>query len=45
MGGGLKGDEWEIYSEVDGVYSSERGVGGKGKKVDGIWFEEMVEMG
>jgi len=40
----LKADECLIYTDVDGVYTTDPRVAPKAKKVDRISFEEMLEM-
>lgn len=40
----LKADECQIYTDVDGVYTTDPRVAPKAKKVDRISFEEMLEM-
>ncbi|TCS40743.1 aspartate kinase [Reinekea marinisedimentorum] len=40
----LKADECQIYTDVDGVYTTDPRVVEKAKKLDQITFEEMLEM-
>ena len=40
----LNADECQIYTDVDGVYTTDPRVAPKAKKVDRISFEEMLEM-
>ena len=40
----LKADECQIYTDVDGVYTTDPRVVNKAKKLDRITFEEMLEM-
>lgn len=40
----LKADECQIYTDVDGVYTTDPRVAPKAKKLDRISFEEMLEM-
>ncbi|GAB3045054.1 aspartate kinase [Acinetobacter apis] len=40
----LKADECQIYTDVDGVYTTDPRVVSKAKKIDRISFEEMLEM-
>lgn len=40
----LKADECRIYTDVDGVYTTDPRVEPKAKKLDRITFEEMLEM-
>jgi len=40
----LKADECQIYTDVDGVYTTDPRVVSKAKKLDRITFEEMLEM-
>lgn len=40
----LKADECQIYTDVDGVYTTDPRVTSKAKKLDKITFEEMIEM-
>jgi aspartate kinase len=40
----LKADECQIYTDVDGVYTTDPRVAPKAKKLDRITFEEMLEM-
>lgn len=40
----LKADECQIYTDVDGVYTTDPRVAPKAKKIDRISFEEMLEM-
>jgi uridylate kinase len=39
----LKADECQIYTDVDGVYTTDPRVAPKAKKIDRISFEEMLE--
>lgn len=40
----LQADECQIYTDVDGVYTTDPRVVSKAKKLDHITFEEMLEM-
>lgn len=40
----LKADECQIYTDVDGVYTTDPRITSKAKKLDKITFEEMLEM-
>jgi aspartate kinase len=40
----LKADECQIYTDVDGVYTTDPRVVPEAKKLDTITFEEMLEM-
>ena len=40
----LKADRCDIYTDVDGVYTSDPKMTGKVKKLDKISYEEMIEM-
>lgn len=40
----LRADECQIYTDVDGVYTTDPRVVSKAKKLDRITFEEMLEM-
>lgn len=40
----LKADECQIYTDVDGVYTTDPRVAEKAKRLDKITFEEMLEM-
>ncbi len=40
----LKADECQIYTDVDGVYTTDPRVTSKAKKLNKITFEEMLEM-
>ena len=40
----LKADVCEIYTDVDGVYTTDPGICPKAKKLDVISYEEMLEM-
>jgi aspartate kinase len=40
----LKADECQIYTDVDGVYTTDPRVEPKARKLDRITFEEMLEM-
>jgi aspartate kinase len=40
----LKADECQIYTDVDGVYTTDPRVEPKARKLDTITFEEMLEM-
>lgn len=40
----LKADECQIYTDVDGVYTTDPRVAPKARKIDRISFEEMLEM-
>lgn len=44
MAAALKADECQIYTDVDGVYTTDPRVAPKAKKLDRITFEEMLEM-
>jgi aspartate kinase len=40
----LKADECQIYTDVDGVYTTDPRIAPKARKLDTITFEEMLEM-
>lgn len=40
----LKADECHIYTDVDGVYTTDPRVEPKARRLDRITFEEMLEM-
>ena len=40
----LKADECQIYTDVDGVYTTDPRIEPKARKLDKITFEEMLEM-
>ena len=44
MAAALKADECQIYTDVDGVYTTDPRVEPKARKLDQITFEEMLEM-
>ena len=44
MAAALKADECQIFTDVDGVYTTDPRVEPKAKKLDRITFEEMLEM-
>ena len=44
MAGALKADECQIFTDVDGVYTTDPRVEPKARKLDRITFEEMLEM-
>ena len=44
MAAALKADECQIYTDVNGVYTTDPRVAPKAKKLDRITFEEMLEM-
>jgi len=44
IAGALKADACEIYSDVDGVYTTDPRVEPKAKKLDFISYEEMLEL-
>ncbi len=44
MAAALKADECQIYTDVDGVYTTDPRVEPKAKRLDRITFEEMLEM-
>ena len=41
---GLKADRCDIYTDVDGVYTTDPRIVPKGRKLDAITFEEMLEL-
>uniref|UniRef100_UPI002628EA01 aspartate kinase n=1 Tax=uncultured Rhizobium sp. TaxID=155567 RepID=UPI002628EA01 len=41
---GLKADRCDIYTDVDGVYTTDPRIAPKAKRLDRISFEEMLEM-
>ncbi|MCU7892787.1 MAG: aspartate kinase [Candidatus Thiodiazotropha sp. (ex Ustalcina ferruginea)] len=44
MAAALKGDECQIYTDVDGVYTTDPRVEPKARRLERITFEEMLEM-
>ena len=44
MAAALKADECQIFTDVDGVYTTDPRVDPKARKLDRITFEEMLEM-
>lgn len=44
MAAALKADECQIYTDVDGVYTTDPRIEPKARKLDKITFEEMLEM-
>jgi aspartate kinase len=44
MAAALKADECQIYTDVDGVYTTDPRVEPKARKLDRVTFEEMLEM-
>ncbi len=44
MAAALRADECQIYTDVDGVYTTDPRVEPKARKLDRITFEEMLEM-
>jgi aspartate kinase len=40
----LKADECQIYTDVDGVYTTDPRIEPKARKLDSVTFEEMLEM-
>ncbi len=44
IAGALKADKCEIYSDVDGVYTTDPRIEPKAKKLDKISYEEMLEL-
>lgn len=44
LGAALKADECQIYTDVDGVYTTDPRVVDKARRLDTITFEEMLEM-
>jgi len=44
MAAALKADECQIYTDVDGVYTTDPRIEHKARKLDRITFEEMLEM-
>ncbi len=44
LAAGLKADECQIYTDVDGVYTTDPRVVPEARKLDTITFEEMLEM-
>jgi len=40
----LKADECQIYTDVDGVYTTDPRIEPKARKLDAVTFEEMLEM-
>jgi aspartate kinase len=44
LGAALKADECQIYTDVDGIYTTDPRVVPEAKKLDSITFEEMLEM-
>ena len=44
MAAALKADECQIFTDVDGVYTTDPRVVGNARRLDSITFEEMLEM-
>ncbi len=44
LAGALKADRCEIYSDVDGIYTTDPRIEPKAKKLDTISYDEMLEM-
>lgn len=44
MAAALKADECQIYTDVDGVYTTDPRIESKARRLDRITFEEMLEM-
>ena len=44
LAGALKADKCEIYSDVDGVYTTDPRIEPKAKKLDKISYDEMLEL-
>ncbi len=44
MAAALKADECQIFTDVDGVYTTDPRIESKARKLDQITFEEMLEM-
>ena len=42
--GALKGDQCEIYSDVDGIYTTDPRIEPKAKKLQSISYDEMLEL-
>ena len=40
----VKADRCDIYTDVEGVYTSDPNIVSKAKKIDKLAFEEMLEM-
>ena len=40
----IKADRCDIYTDVDGVYTTDPSLEAKAKKIDKLAFEEMLEM-
>ena len=44
MAAALKADVCEIFTDVDGIYTTDPNICPKAKKMDSISYEEMLEM-
>jgi aspartate kinase len=44
LAGALKADQCEIYSDVDGIYTTDPRIEPKAKKLDSISYDEMLEL-
>ena len=44
LAGALKADQCEIYSDVDGIYTTDPRIEPKAKKLNAISYDEMLEM-
>jgi len=44
LAGALKADQCEIYSDVDGIYTTDPRIEPKAKKLDNISYDEMLEL-
>lgn len=44
IAGALKADQCEIYSDVDGVYTTDPRIQANAKKLDSITYDEMLEL-
>jgi aspartate kinase len=44
LAGALKADQCEIYSDVDGIYTTDPRIEPKAKKLDTISYDEMLEL-
>ena len=44
LAGALKADRCDIYTDVDGIYTTDPRVAGKAQKIEKITYEEMLEM-
>ena len=44
LAGALKADRCDIYTDVDGIYTTDPRIVSKAKKLDRITYEEMLEM-